>query len=121
MKYLYATIFHLLLFAAGFLYLRLGIWCWFILSPSLWGWWLGISYSSVALVVFILAKKLNLGGIAFDCIQGILISLMWLPFALLSPLVLLIALGELFLAFTDTRWNNSRIGQSVNRWWSSTK
>jgi len=117
MKYLYAAIFQLLLFVAGLLYLRLSIWCWFILSPSLWYWWLGISYLSVALVVFLIAKKSRLGGFAFDCIQGCLISLAWFPLALMFPIGLLIVLCKLFEIFTGTWWKNSRIGQTVNKWW----
>lgn len=116
---LYGCIFVFLLFAVGLSYLRAAIWCWSILSPELWYWWLGISYTSVALVMFVLAKKTKLGGIAFDCVQGILLSSIWLPMILLSPLLLLLALGDWLTGLTEGKWTGSKVGQILNKWWSS--
>jgi hypothetical protein len=91
------------------------------MSPKLWQWWLGISYASIALVVFILAKKSYLGEVAFDCIQGALLSLIWLPMVLLSPISLLLALGDKFTHLIKEKWAKSPIGQTLDRWWLSNR
>lgn len=81
-------------------------------------WPVVLSYLAVAALLLVHQKLFPIAsrrGFA----DSVLLSLVWLPLALLTPVIVVSAVVAYGLAMLPARlWSRSRLGQYLERWWA---